>query len=277
MIAAAPSEICEELLTVWIAVGMTGLRRDRASGEVSRRPSSRSTRRHMPWPAACSSSVVGTWTAKVSFLKRSSDQATAARSWDSRPSPSTSSRLRPLRRAMRSAASNWFGRSTFHSSGNGFPGPCFEPEPSGTRDIASTPQLMPTSMTPDAIMFAVMWDACCDEPHWQSTVVAAVSYGRPIVSQAVRAGFMDCSPHAGDRAADYLLHGVGGDAGAAEEFAVGLAEEVGGVQIGERAAALADGGADCFHDHGFGGHGCGSSRGAALLRTYGTTELRTRR
>ena len=74
------------------------------------------------------------------------------------------------------------------------PGPCLEPDPSGTRDIASTPQLIPTSMTPAAIMFAVMWDACCEDPHGQSSVVAAVSYGSPIVSQAVRAGFMDCSP-----------------------------------------------------------------------------------
>jgi hypothetical protein len=64
----------------------------------------------------------------------------------------------------------------------------------------------------------------------------------------------------GHRAADDLFDRVGRDAGAAEELAVGLAQEIGGVQVGERAAALADGGADCFHDHGFGGHGCGSLR-----------------
>lgn len=129
----------------------------------------------MPCPAACSSSVVGTWTAYVSRLNRSSAQATAARSCEISPSESTFSRVSPRRRAMRSAASNWLGRSTFHSSGQGFPGPCLEPLPSGTRDMASTPQLMPTSMTPAATMLATMWEACCEEPHWQSTVVAAVS------------------------------------------------------------------------------------------------------
>jgi len=69
-----------------------------------------------------------------------------------------------------------------------------EPLPSGTRDMASTPQPMPMSMTPVATMVATMWLACWEDPHWQSTVVAAVSYGRPMASQAVRAGFMDCSP-----------------------------------------------------------------------------------
>ncbi len=175
MIAAAPSEIWEEFPAVWTAVGITGFRPARAWGEVSRSPSSLSTRRHMPCPACCSSSVVGTCTAKVSRLKRSSAQAPAARSCESRPSPSTFSRVSPRCRAIRSAASNWLGRSTFHSSGKGLPGPCLEPEPSGTRDIASTPQLIPTSITPAAIMLAAMCEACCEEPHWQSTVVAAVS------------------------------------------------------------------------------------------------------
>ncbi len=165
MIAEAPSLICEELPAVCTAVGMTGFSRASASIDVSRSPSSRSTSRHMPWPARCSSSVVGTWTANVSFLNRSSDQAIAARSCEIRPSESTFSRVNSRLRAIRSAASNWFGRSTFHSSGNGFPGPCFDPDPSGTRDIASTPQLIPTSMTPAAIMLAVMCEACCEEPH----------------------------------------------------------------------------------------------------------------
>lgn len=155
---------------------------------------------------------------------------------------------------MRSAASNWLGRSMFHSSGQGFPGPCLEPLPSGTRDIASTPQPMPTSMTPAATMLATMWDACCEEPHWQSTVVAAVSYGSPTVSQALRAGFMDCSCGVGDRAADDLFDAVGLDSGAAEKFTVGLAQQIGGVQIGERASAPADGGAYGFDDDGFRGH-----------------------
>lgn len=66
---------------------------------------------------------------------------------------------------MRSAASNWFGRSTFHSSGKGLPGPCLDPEPSGTRLMASTPQAIPMSMTPPEIMLATMWLACWELPH----------------------------------------------------------------------------------------------------------------
>ncbi len=59
----------------------------------------------------------------------------------------------------------------------------------------------------------------------------------------------------GHRAADDLLDAVGGDAGAAEDLPVGLAQKVGGVQVGERAAAPADRGAYGFDDHGFRGHG----------------------
>jgi hypothetical protein len=36
--------------------------------------------------------------------------------------------------------------------------------------------------------------ACCDEPHWVSTVVAATVSGSPAVSQAVRATLKLCSP-----------------------------------------------------------------------------------
>lgn len=48
MIAAAPSEICDELPAVCTAVGMIGLSPASASMDVSRSPSSRSTSRHMP-------------------------------------------------------------------------------------------------------------------------------------------------------------------------------------------------------------------------------------
>lgn len=78
--AAAPSEICEEFPAVCTAVGVIAFSPPSASLLVSRRPSSRSTSRHMPWPASCPSPVVGTCTAKVSRLKRSSAQARPARS-----------------------------------------------------------------------------------------------------------------------------------------------------------------------------------------------------
>ena len=47
--------------------------------------------------------------------------------------------------------------------------------PSGMRLIVSTPQPMDASSAPAAIRLAAMWFACCDDPHWQSMVVAAVS------------------------------------------------------------------------------------------------------
>jgi len=53
---------------------------------------------------------------------------------------------------------------------------------------------MTTSCTPAAIRAAPKFTACCAEPHWRSTVVAAASIGRPTCSQALRAMFQDCSP-----------------------------------------------------------------------------------
>ena len=91
-----------------------------------------------------------------------------------------SSRVKPRFSAMRSAAPNWFGMSHGNSpGGRDVPGPLRTFAPSGTRLIASTPQPMPTSMAPASMRPATKWFACWAEPHWQSTVVHAVSYGQP--------------------------------------------------------------------------------------------------
>jgi hypothetical protein len=66
--------------------------------------------------------------------------------------------------------------------------------PNGTRDIDSTPQESATSTTPARTSVAARFVACCDEPHWESTVVAATVIGRPALSQAVRAMLKVCSP-----------------------------------------------------------------------------------
>ncbi len=50
------------------------------------------------------------------------------------------------------------------------------------------------SMASTAIRLLMKWLACWAEPHWQSTVVAAVSYGRPALSQALRVTLEACSP-----------------------------------------------------------------------------------
>src|SRR4051794_24206829 len=62
------------------------------------------------------------------------------------------------------------------------------------RLIASTPQARTTSAAPPATSEEARLVACWDEPHWLSTVVAAVVRGRPAVSQAVRAMLKDCLP-----------------------------------------------------------------------------------
>ena len=62
-----------------------------------------------------------------------------------------------------------------NSSGREEPGPLNTLAPRPTRLIASTPHPMPTSMASAAIRLLTKLLACCPEPHWQSTVVAAGS------------------------------------------------------------------------------------------------------
>src|SRR4029450_5799562 len=78
----------------------------------------------------------------------------------------------------------------------GTPSPSLRDEfdPIGTRDISSTPQAIATSTTPEPTRLVAMFVACCDAPHWVSTVVAAVVSGSPALSQAVRPMLKDCSP-----------------------------------------------------------------------------------
>ena len=61
--------------------------------------------------------------------------------------------------------------------------------------MCSTPEPMTTSWMPAAISAAPKLTACCAEPHWRSTVVAAASIGSPSCSQALRAMLKACSPN----------------------------------------------------------------------------------
>jgi len=61
--------------------------------------------------------------------------------------------------------------------------------------MCSTPEPMTTSWMPAAMRAAPKFTACCAEPHWRSTVVAAASIGRPSCSQALRATLNACSPN----------------------------------------------------------------------------------
>src|SRR5690349_12651464 len=98
--------------------------------------------------------------------------------------------------AMRSAPSNCEVSSYWakYVLGSGRPGPALVADPRGMRLIDSTPHVSTTSAAPDATSPAPRLVACCEDPHWLSTVVAATVIGRPAASQAVRAMLKDCSP-----------------------------------------------------------------------------------
>ena len=122
------------------------------------------------------------------------------------------------------------------------------------RDIASTPQAMPTSMVPAAIM-------SCDEVG-ALLAGAALRVDRGAAGVLREAGVQPgAADHVvglltglGDAAADDLLDEVGVDAGALEHLALREPEEYGGVHAREPALPLAEGGADGVDDHG-GAHG----------------------
>ena len=85
--------------------------------------------------------------------------------------------------AMRSAPSNcevisYCGKYDF---GIGMPRPSsLRPlDPIGIRLMTSTPQATATSTTPLATRAVARLVACCEEPHWVSTVVLATDCGRP--------------------------------------------------------------------------------------------------
>ena len=90
--------------------------------------------------------------------------------------------------------------------------------------------------------------ACCDDPHWLSTVVAATERGRPAVSQAVRVTLKDCSPAWVTQPPDDLADLGRVDAGATHQLDEDGAEQVGGMDGREPAAAPAHRAADGF-DH----------------------------
>ena len=62
-------------------------------------------------------------------------------------------------------------------------------DPIPTWLITSTPQPTATSTVPEATSAYARLVACWEEPHWESTVVAATSRGSPAVSQELRVTF----------------------------------------------------------------------------------------
>ena len=104
--AAAPSDTCDDVPAVWTPSSRaTGFSCASASSEVSRRPSSRSTRwvepLGLPSSSTSGASMGTTW-----VPNRSSAQACAASCRLRNPNSSESWRLMPHFSAMRSAPSN---------------------------------------------------------------------------------------------------------------------------------------------------------------------------
>ena len=110
-----------------------------------------------------------------------------------------SSRVIPHWRAMSCAAWNCVYRfcgpptASIHASLNGNPG-CMPFAPRPTRDMASTPHAITRSYAPAITPCAPKCTACCDDPHWRSTLVAGTSHGRPAAIHALRVTFTPCSP-----------------------------------------------------------------------------------
>src|SRR5690242_232259 len=98
--------------------------------------------------------------------------------------------------AMSSAPWNWVVHSycAKYDFGTALPTPSPRLEPIGTRLISSTPHATATSTTPAPTRLVARLVACCDEPHWLSTVVAAAEIGKPAASQAVRVMLNACMP-----------------------------------------------------------------------------------
>ncbi len=192
--ADAPSLICEEVPAVCRPSGSTVRSPAKPSRVVSRRPSSAETVLISSVGLPVSLSITGLCSGVISRSKRPSSTAMRALRWDSNPSTSRSSRVRPRFLAILSAPSNWLGMSIVQDSGRGSPAPGGTLAPNGMRLIDSTPQAIPTLIVSALIMSLIKCAACCPEPHWASIVVAPVGWGRPACNHARRTMSLDCSP-----------------------------------------------------------------------------------
>ncbi len=87
----------------------------------------------------------------------------------------------------------------------------------GIIDMFCTPAATTTSLTPAITAWAAKCTACCDEPHWRSTVTPGTCSGSPAASHAVRAMSPACGPIGVEAAHHDVLDGAGVDAGAVDE------------------------------------------------------------
>ena len=114
-----------------------------------------------------------------------------------------------------------------------------------------TPPATTRSWVPDMTPWAAKCTACCEEPHWRSMVTPGTWSGSPATSHAVRATSPAWEPMVSQQPEDHVVDRARVDAGAvAPGRSSDVRAEVGGVHAGQRAAALADRGADGVDDEG---------------------------
>lgn len=117
-----------------------------------------------------------------------------------------SRRVIPHFRAISSAPWNWLtGASPYRARQPSLPayGPSVRPSGSaawrdakaiGIIDMFWVPPATTRSWVPESTPCAAKWTACCEEPHWRSTVTPGTSCGSPAASHAVRAMSPACGP-----------------------------------------------------------------------------------
>ena len=147
-------------------------------------------------PVSCPfSSLIGTGT--ISPGKKPSSVLAAARSCDCSANASISSRVMPHLSASTCATQNWMPSVLLvfaRKSGLNGPVPPRAFDDIGARVIDSTPHAIPMSYAPAITPCATKCAACCDEPHWRSTLVAGTLHGRPAATHALRVTLQPCSP-----------------------------------------------------------------------------------
>ena len=105
--------------------------------------------------------------------------------------------------------------------------------PSGTRLIDSIPHASTTSTTPEATIAVARFVACCDEPHWLSTVVPATWSGRPALEPRGPGDVERLLTDLAHAPADHLADLDRVDAGPVDRGALHEAEQIGRVHGGE--------------------------------------------
>ena len=103
-------------------------------------------------------------------------------------------------------------------------------------------------MTPCAAKCA----ACCDEPHWRSTVVAGHRLGPTGAEHGVAADVETLAADLHDATHDHVVDERGIEVVALGERLEHFGGEVGGVPTGQTSISLATGGADGVDDNGVG-------------------------